>query len=152
SRDSLGWACETALTNRVEALESMARRVDTVSVQEGAVFLFNSLPWSRKALVEFHAEKNPALNPWVPLPAGTLPITHLETKDKQKIPLQWRPSDSMTQVYPKVSAWVDLPACGYKVLELVHGTPPDTEPFSSSLAVNDSGFGISSLKSRDGKE
>jgi alpha-mannosidase len=152
SRDSLGWACETALTNRVEALESMARRVDTRSVQEGAVFVFNSLPWPRKALVEFHAEKNPALNPWVPLPAGTVPITHLETKDKQKIPLQWRPSDSMTQVYPKVSAWVDLPACGYKVLELAHGTPPDTEPYSTSFAVNDSGFGISSLKSADGKE
>jgi alpha-mannosidase len=152
ARDSLGWACETALTNRVEALESMARRVDTRSVQEGAVFLFNSLPWPRKALVEFHAEKNPALNPWVPLPAGIVPITHLETKDKQKIALQWRPSDSMTQVYPKVSAWVDLPACGYKVLELAHGTPPDTQAYGTAFAVNDSGFGISSLKSADGRE
>ncbi|HEY0321777.1 MAG TPA: glycoside hydrolase family 38 C-terminal domain-containing protein [Pyrinomonadaceae bacterium] len=152
SRDSMGWACETALTNRVEALESMAKRVDTRSVQEGAVFLFNPLPWPRKAMVEFHAEKNPALNPWVPLPAGTVPITHFETKDKQKIPIQWRPSDSMTQVYPKISAWVDLPACGYKVLELVHGTPPDTAPFNDSFAVNDKGFGISSLKAQDGKE
>ncbi|HEX8922752.1 MAG TPA: glycoside hydrolase family 38 C-terminal domain-containing protein, partial [Pyrinomonadaceae bacterium] len=152
SRDSMGWALETAQTSRVEALESMARRVDTRDVQEGAVFLFNPLPWPRKALVEFHTERNPHSNPWVPVPAGTIPITHLETKEKQKVPIQWRPSDSMTQVYPRISAWVDLPACGYKVLELVHGTPPNTEPYRDSFAVNDRGFGISSLKSSDGKE
>jgi alpha-mannosidase len=152
SRDSLGWACETALSNRVEALESMSRRVDLRDVKEGAVFLFNPLPWPRKALVEYHTEKNPGGNPWVPVPAGTVPITHLETSDKQKIPIQWRPSDSMTQVYPRISALVDLPACGYKVLELVRGTAPDTEPFNNSFTINDSGFGISSLKSSDDKE
>jgi alpha-mannosidase len=152
SRDSMGWALETAQTSGIEALEAMARRVDMRDVQEGAVFLFNPLPWSRKALVEFHTERNPNSNPWVPVPAGTIPITHLETKEKQKIPIQWRPSDSMTQVYPRLSAWVDLPACGYKVLELVHGTPPDTEPYRDSFAVNDRGFGLSSLKSSDGRE
>ena len=152
SRDSLGWACETALTAKVEALESMARRVDLRDVKEGAVFLFNPLPWPRRALVEYHTEKNPSLNPWVAVPAGTIPVTHFETKDKQKVPLQWRPADSMTQVYPRLSAWVDLPACGYKVLELVHGTPPDTAPFNDLFTVNERGFGISSLKAQDGKE
>jgi alpha-mannosidase len=152
SRDSMGYACETALTSKVEALEAMSRRVDLRDVKEGAVFLFNSLPWPRKALVEYHTEKNPAANPWVAQQAGAVPITHLETKDGQKVPLQWRPADSMTQVYPRVSAWVDLPACGYKVLELVHGTPPETAPYSESFAVNDSGFGLSSLKAQNGKE
>lgn len=151
-RDSMGWACDTALTSKVEALEAMARRVDTRGVKEGAVFLFNPLPWPRKCLVEYHTEKNPSLNPWVPLPAGTVPITHLETKDRQKVPIQWRLADSMTQVYPRISAWVDLPACGYKVLELVHGNAPDAEPLQDFFAVNDRGFGISSLKSQDGKE
>jgi alpha-mannosidase len=153
SRDQMGYAADTAHTNRVEALESLARRVDTRAVKEGAVFLFNPLPWPRKAYVEYHTERNPATNPWVPLPAGVVPVTHMETAGGEKVAIQWRPSDSMTQVYPRVSAMVDLPACGYKVLELVHGTPPDTSaPYPETFAANDSGFGISSLKSQDGKE
>jgi alpha-mannosidase len=47
---------------------------------------------------------------------------------------------------------VELPPCGYKVLELVHGTPPAAEPFNDFFAVSDHGFGISSLKAPDGKE
>jgi alpha-mannosidase len=77
----------------------------------------------------------------------------METADKQKVAIQWRPSDSMTQVYPRVSAWVDVPAFGYKVLELVHGTPPDTAPFNTeTFTVNERGFGLSSLKTADGRE
>jgi alpha-mannosidase len=145
-RDSLGWACETAHTNRVEALESIARRVDTSSVKESAEFLFNPLPWPRKTLVEFYAARNPG--------NALTPFTHLETKEKQKIPIQWRPPESMTLGgEPKLSAWVDLPACGYKVLELVRGTPPTAQPYNSDLfAVSEQGFGISSLKTSDGKE
>jgi alpha-mannosidase len=59
----------------------------------------------------------------------------------------------MTQVYPRVSAFVDVPAFGYKVLELIHGTPPITStPFDGGVTLNDSGFGLSSLKTDDGKE
>ncbi|HEX8337281.1 MAG TPA: glycoside hydrolase family 38 C-terminal domain-containing protein, partial [Pyrinomonadaceae bacterium] len=153
SRDQMGYAADTAHTNRVEALESMARRVDARTVKEGSVFLFNPLPWPRKAYVEYHTERNPATNPWVPLPAGVVPVTHMETAGGEKVAIQWRPSDSMTQVYPRVSAVVDLPACGYKVLELVHGTPPDTAaPYPETFTANESGFGISSLKSQDGRE
>ncbi|HEX8141154.1 MAG TPA: glycoside hydrolase family 38 C-terminal domain-containing protein [Pyrinomonadaceae bacterium] len=150
SRDSMGWAGETAQTSRVEALEAMARRVDLRGVKEGAVFLFNSLPWPRKALVEYHTDKDPNVAPWFG-PSPT-PITHLETESKQKIPIQWRPADSMTQFWPRISAWVELPACGYKVLELVKGTAPATEPFNDLFAVSDRGFGIASLKAADGKE
>jgi len=152
ARDQMGAACDTALTNTVSALEAIARRVDTRAVKEGAVFAFNPLPWPRRCLVEYHTERNPGSNPWVPVPAGVIPVTHLETKDGQKVPLQFRPSDSMTQVYPRISAWVDLPACGYKVFEVVHGTPPETAPYNNFFSVNEQGFGISSLKSGDGKE
>jgi alpha-mannosidase len=141
------------MTNTVGALESLARRVDTRAVKEGAVFAFNPLPWPRKALVEYHTERNPGLNPWVPAPAGVVPITHLEAKDGQKTPLQFRPSDSMTQVYPRITAWVDLPACGYKVFEVAHAAaPPDTPPYDEFFTLNDEGFGVSSLKSADGRE
>jgi alpha-mannosidase len=53
-RDSLGYACEVAQTSRVEALETMAKRVNLSGVKESAVFLFNPLPWQRTALLEFH--------------------------------------------------------------------------------------------------
>jgi len=152
SRDSLGWACETAQTSRIEALESMARRVDLSTVKEGAVFAFNPLPWPRKVLLEYHTERNPGLNPWVPAPAGIPPITHLESREGEKFALQFRPSDSMTQIWPRLSAWVDLPACGYRVFELIHGTAPDTPPYSNFFSINEQGFGVSSLKSAEGKE
>ncbi|HEV2864275.1 MAG TPA: glycoside hydrolase family 38 C-terminal domain-containing protein [Pyrinomonadaceae bacterium] len=152
ARDQLGAACDAAQSNTVAAVEALARRVDTREVKEGAVFAFNPLPWPRKVLVEYHTEKLPGGNPWRAVPEGAIPITHLETKDRQKIPIQWRPSDSMTQVYPRLSAWVDLPACGYKVFEAVHGTAPETPAYADIFKINEEGFGISSLKTADGKE
>jgi alpha-mannosidase len=153
ARDQMGAACDAAQTNRVEALESLARRVDLRAVKEGAAFVFNPLPWPRKCLVEYHTEKIPGGNPWRAVPEGVVPVTHMETAEGRKFAIQWRPSDSMTQVYPRVSALVDVPAFGYKVLELIHGTPPaDALTYSDTVSVNDSGFGVSSLKTADGKE
>ncbi len=142
-RDSVGYACEVATTSKIEALETMAKRVDLSSVQESAVFLFNPLPWTRTALVEYYAERNPS---------GNAPVTHLRGQDGTRVPIQWRPSASMTTFFPRLSAWVDLPACGYKVLELAHGDAPDAEPFRDFAKVSDTGFGISSLKTEDGTE
>lgn len=142
-RDSVGYACEVAQTAKVEALETMARRVDLSAVAESAVFLFNPLPWKRKALVEYNPERDPS---------GKAPITHLVTKDGQKIPAQWRPPASMSLWNERLTAWVDLPACGYKVLELAHGEPPAPEPYRNRVRVSDTGFGISSLKAVDGTE
>ncbi len=143
-RDSIGSACETAQTNKVEALEVMAKRVDTSGVQESAVFLFNPLPWPRKALVEYHTEKNPS---------GDAPITCLTTKDGTRIPVQWRPPDSMTtNSMPRLSAWVELPPCGYKVLELGHDVPPPSLTYSNRVTISETSFGISSLKADDGTE
>jgi alpha-mannosidase len=142
-RDSVGYACEIAQSSKVEALEMMAKRVDLSSVEEGAVFLFNPLPWRRKALVEYYTGQNPS---------GNSPITHLASKDGDKILVQWRPSASMTNFFPRLSAWVDLPPCGYKVFTLAHGEAPAAEAYRDFFTVSDSGFGISSLKAQDGTE
>ena len=142
-RDSVGYACEVAQTTKVSALEAMAKRVDLSSVSEGAVFAFNPLPWKRKALVECYCEHNPS---------GNAPITHLVAKDGTKLPLQWRPSESMTNFFRRFSAWVELPACGYKVFELGHGEEPAPEKYKHLCTISDSAFGISSLKAPDGTE
>jgi alpha-mannosidase len=142
-RDSVGYACEVAQTSRIEALEAMAKRVDLSGVEEGAVFLFNPLPWKRKALVEFYTGSNPS---------GHAPITHLASKDGNKIPVQWRPSASMTPFVPRLSAWVELPPCGYKVFDLAHGDAPTADVYKEFATVSETGFGISSLKAEDGTE
>ncbi len=142
-RDSVGYACEVAQTTKVGALEAMAKHVDTSTVAEGAVFLFNPLPWKRTALLECYAEQNPS---------GNSPVTHLSAKDGSKIPIQWRPSASMTNFYPRLSAWVELPACGYKVLELGHGQPPPPASYKDFFTTSDSGLGITSLRAPDGAE
>ena len=142
-RDSVGYACEVAQTAKVEALEMMAKRVDLSAVEEGAVFLFNPLPWKRKALVEYYTDRDPA---------NKSPITCLSSKDGARIPVQWRPSASMTNFFPRLSAWVELPPCGYKVFTLAHGDPPAPEEYRDFISVSDSGFGISSVKAKDGTE
>ena len=142
-RDSVGYACEVAQTAKVEALEMMAKRVDLSAVEEGAVFLFNPLPWKRKALVEYYTDRDPT---------DKSPITCLSSKDGARIPVQWRPSASMTNFFPRLSAWVELPPCGYKVFALAHGDPPAPEGYRDFISVSDSGFGISSVKAKDGTE
>jgi alpha-mannosidase len=142
-RDSVGFACEVAQTSKIEALETMAKRVDLSAVEEGAVFAYNPLPWPRKALLEIITEHNPS---------GRAPITHLRSKDGKTYPIQWRPSPSMTEFWRRLSAWVELPACGYKVLELAHGEEAKPEAYSSFCEVSNTGFGISSLKAADGTE
>ncbi|MGB6690443.1 MAG: glycoside hydrolase family 38 C-terminal domain-containing protein [Terracidiphilus sp.] len=142
-RDSVGYACEVAQTTKVSALEAMAKHVDLSSVEEGAVFAFNPLPWKRKGLLECYAEHNPS---------GNSPITYLSSKDGAKIPLQWRPSESMTNFFRRLSAWVELPACGYKVFELSHGEPPAPANYSNFFTASDSALGITSLKAPDKTE
>jgi len=136
--DAVGGACNTAQQQKVMALEAMARQVDLRNVPESAVFAFNPLPWPRKALLEFHTEQNPANDPE--------PISHLVAESGAPVPIQWRPADSMTQFWPRLSAWVELPACGYRVFNLAHGDPPGPAEFPERAVVNRSGFGLSSIK------
>ena len=144
ARDSLGWASDTAVTEKVGALERMARIVDTRHVKEGAVFAFNTLPWPRKVVLEFHTDGAPE-NP-------NDRVTHLSDQSRNKIPMQWLKADAMTQIWPKLSAVVDLPACGYKVFELAHGEGPKFAPKRKHFEISENGFGISSLKAEDGRD
>ncbi len=142
-RDSVGYACEVAQTSKVSNLEAMAKQVDLSTVEEGAVFLFNALPWKRRALLQYYTEKNPS---------GKAEITHLESKEGVKVPIQWRFSESMTNFFPRLAAWVELPACGYTVFELKHGEAPRPESYKEFFKIADSVPGLSSLKAADGAE
>jgi alpha-mannosidase len=143
-RDSVGYACEVAQTSKVESVETMAKRVDTMSVKEGAVFAFNPLPWRRKALLEYITDDAPE--------GSTDRISHLRAQDGAKFPLQWRPAPAMSNWNKRLSTWVELPPLGYKVFELAHGDGAPGLDYSTSFAVSDSGFGISSIKAEDGTE
>jgi alpha-mannosidase len=145
-RDSLGFACEVAQTNKVEALEALARRVDTRNVIERAVFAFNSLPWARKSLLEFVIDDDHAIE------SKESKITHLRTQSGTVTPIQWRPAENMSQFVPRLSAWVELPAGGYQVFELVRGEAPGTT-FSAGFGTPSAdGFGLGSLTAADGTE
>lgn len=143
ARDGLGTACQTAMVAKVQSLESMAKQVDTSQAVAGIVFVFNPLPWRRKALLEY-------------IPGGhdrVTPITYLKAQDGTKIPAQVRPSESMTTFYTRLAAWVELPPFGYRVLsEEFDGAPPAAAPASPSITVSDNSFGVSSLKASDGVE
>jgi alpha-mannosidase len=142
-RDSVGYACEVAQSNKVEAVETLAKRVDLTGIEEGAVFAFNPLPWKRKALIEYGTDDNPT---------GNAAVTHLKAKDGAKFPIQWRKPQSMTDGPLSLSAWVDLPPLGYKVFELAHGDEPKGDEFKTNFTVSNSGLGISSIKAEDGTE
>jgi alpha-mannosidase len=142
-RDSVGSACDMAQAAKVTALERMARRVDTSAVEESALFLFNPLPWKRKVVVECYLDHNPS---------GKAEITHLKAKDGTAARIQLRPSESMTQFLLRMTAYVELPACGYRVFELAHGEAPKGVAYGERVKVSNTGFGIASLKAEDGKE
>jgi alpha-mannosidase len=137
-RDAVGYACEVAQTMRIEALQTLARAVDVSNIEEGCVFAYNPLPWGRTAVLEFHTDRDPS---------GTAPITHLSAKDGTRVPIQWRLADSMTQFVPRLSALVELPACGYRVFTVDHGEAPaaPSAPINTGIKIDDRGFGITSL-------
>jgi alpha-mannosidase len=142
-RDTVGAACDTAQANRIEALQAMARLVDTSHVPERCVFAFNPLPWARTALLEYHIDTDLA---------SRAAITQLRAADGSTTPLQWRDSDGMMPWPHRVSARVELPPCGYRVFELVNGTPATFPMINSFVRVADREWGITMLKTHDGKE
>ena len=143
ARDGIGLACEMAQESKVENLLRMAKRVDLGDVEEGAVFAWNPLPWRRRALLEFHvaAAHAPAEGP-----------KSLRSQDGGRTALQMRPSDSMTNFYPRVSAWVDLPPCGYKVFTIEREAAAEAPAFPRRAVVATDRFGFGSLRADDGTE
>jgi len=142
-RDMVGGACDAALESRIDVLNRMAHCVDLSDVEEQAVFLYNPLPWARKAFIEYIPGDDTAVS---------RTISHLRAKDGMKIPVQWRESEAIVDWFPRMSAWVDLPACGYKVFELAHGDAPQSEPWLNTFRVSEDGIGVDSLKTQDGIE
>src|SRR5215472_12324743 len=120
----------------------MATQIDTSAVGENALFLFNPLPWPRKALAEVIVSSE-----W----KSHGPM-YLQSKDGHRIAAQWRPSPSMTNFFPRLSAMVDLPASGYRMFELKHGEAPVSEKYGDFFELSENGFGIESLKAPDGTE
>jgi alpha-mannosidase len=121
----------------------LARSVDTSRVAERCVFAFNPLPWPRTALLEYHIDTDAA---------ERAAVTHLRAAYGATTLLQWRDSDGMMPWPHRVSARVELPACGYRVFELVHGAAPAAPPFLSFVQVSERQWGIESLKTDDGHE
>ena len=140
ARDGLGTACQTATATKVEALESIARQVNTEQAEGGLVFAFNPLPWRRKAYLQYIPGRRES------------PITYLKAPDGAKVPIQVRPSESMTTFYTRMAAWVDLPAFGYRVFSEGFDAAPSAPTYQSSISISESAFGVSSLKTSDGVE
>lgn len=145
ARDSLGAACDAALARTVRAAHALARRVDTSGAPGAVLFLVNTLPWERVALVQIDTQRTPN--------AGD-PITHLETPDGDRQPLQWCRGDSACGGHlAKLTATVRLPPCGYRALRLASGEPPEaphTEP--AFVRVREDGIGLESMRADDGTE
>ena len=142
-RDSVGYACEVAQTSKVEALETMAKRVDLSKVEEGAVFLFNPLPWKRKALVEFYTDRDPS---------GKSRITHLASKDGGQNPGPVETLGKHVHLRPALIRMGRTAPVRVQGFELAHGEHPPQKPISNFVTVSETGFGISSLKAEDGTE
>jgi alpha-mannosidase len=143
ARDGIGYACDIAMRTRHSGLEAMARQVDLQEVPEGAIFAYNPVPWRRKALLEFHYQIDEKANHRM----------HLKARDGSTIPLQTRPSDSMTKAYPRLSTWVDLPPCGYKVFGIERDGPlAAQDPFPQFASISERAFGLNSIHADDGTE
>lgn len=142
ARDAIGLACDIAGEKKHADLQIIARQVDLHDLKESAVFAYNPLPWPRKALLEYRCSSGEMADPY----------THLRSHEGTSVPLQERPSDSMTNFFPRLSAWVPLPACGYKVFSVERGTQPPAAAFSSSFTVANDAFGLSSMRADDGTE
>ena len=142
ARDGIGFACEMAEECKVSQLEQIAKRVDLHDVSEGAIFVWNPLPWRRWALLEFHYATDSTAQRFIALKA----------RDGGTTDLQLRASDSMTNFYPRLSAWVELPACGYRVFTLERDGQTQAQPFSKHATISSDAFGLKSLCALDGTE
>lgn len=147
-RDAVGGTCAAADELATKAALRLARCVDTRGEQGGVLFLHNPLPWPRKVTVQTDAFSDPH---------GRAPITHLQTRDGKKIPLQWMRAEAhfgpWLLPWQKLTAVVELPALGYRVLRLAVGTPPKVKPAPAApFRMSGHSLGLESWRSRDGVE
>ena len=89
-RDSVGYACEVAQTTKIEALETMAKRVD-LKRRQGERGLLCSIRCHGNARLWLRLHRRKAAR-------RRSPISFVQRR--RKIPVQWRPSPSMTTFVP----------------------------------------------------
>jgi alpha-mannosidase len=150
ARDQLGAACDTADAITVRSLQALARSVDTSAASGGVLVLMNHLPWQRPAIVHFDTFVSPT-------PGER--TTHFRASDGELIPVQWTASEYHPTVrgWRRLTAVVDLPACGYRVFDLVsdpatRAAPPQPVTWSDRCTVEDGHLGLTSLRAEDGRE
>ena len=146
-RDTMGAACAEADAVAVGALHAMARRIDTADAPEGVLFAMNPLPWPRSAVVQLDTFVSPH---------DDSPVTHLQTPDGCKLPLQWTSAEASFGPclgdWKKLTAVVDLPPCGYRAFHLAHGdAPPAAGPGPEAIQADETRGGLASLRA-DGAE
>jgi alpha-mannosidase len=147
TRDRFGSTLHAAEQAGTSATHELARKVDTRGEPGSVLFMANPLPWARKALVQLDTFSDPH---------GRDSITHLETKDGRIVPLQWMRAEANfgphLMPWGKLTAAVDLPACGYTVLRLATGGKSSRTRKIKSRVELDTAGGIRSWKSSLGQE
>jgi alpha-mannosidase len=134
ARHRFGHTLTSAHETATRAAYSIARRVDTSQETGSVLFAANSLPWARTALVEIDTFISPH---------GRETITHLETQDGTRIPLQWAKADAnfgpWGLPWGRLTAALPLPAGGYRSFRV--GTEPLAEalddPFAKGTVATD---------------
>ena len=118
-------------------------QVDTSSVKENALFLFNPLPWPRKAVAEVIVSSE-----WKH--AGPdVPGGERRAEDRGAMAPVAEHDQFLSAAYRR---WSIFPRCGYKVFELMHGEAPVADKYADFFQPSHTGFGIASLKANDGTE
>ncbi|MCF7686971.1 MAG: hypothetical protein K9M98_04150 [Cephaloticoccus sp.] len=131
-RDRFGATTHAADEIATLALHRLARAVDLTTVPEGALFLWNPLPWPRQVQVEFDT---------FAAPNGGAPLTRLVAPDgKETHPIYWTTPEPcfgpMNSPWSKLNALVPLPACGYRVFTLDRADcPPGLPPLVPNFSV-----------------
>jgi alpha-mannosidase len=110
-RDRFGAAAHPADELKTLELHRLARAVDLRGVPEGALLVWNPLPWKREAALSFDTFE---------APNGGTPISQLIDPDTgRRYPIQWSPAEPcfgpMGTSWRRLNAIVPVPACGYRV-------------------------------------
>ena len=118
-RDRFGAATHPADEVATLALHRVAREVDLSGVPEGALFLWNPLPWPRLVEVGFDTFE---------APNGGAPLKRLVAPNGSKdYPIQWTNAEPcfgpMASPWRRLNTVVPLPACGYRVFTLDAAEP-----------------------------
>ncbi len=114
ARDSLGGATDQAKKIKIRELHRMAKQINTSSLKEGGIFVFNPLPWQRKGIIEVDTFMDPN--------STGKDFHSLKAVDGTSYPIQWNRAavnyGPCLSKWGKLTALVDLPAMGYQTFSL----------------------------------